>query len=131
MKRRPFCACGCAARVHRHEGMHLGHCGACGLTACPYYLPVNPELPARFSNTPNHARPRTHDFWWDQPYIETEYYTGPDERRAEWLKWWPEGVRYDVRCLDGGAWDRPTCWGMFATLADAVACARGPVDTDP
>jgi hypothetical protein len=42
------------------------------------------------------------------------------------------GRGYDVRCLDGGAWDRPTCWGMFATLEEALACAgKGPAWLQP
>jgi len=105
-------------------------------------VPINPKLPRRFSDTPNDARPASHDRWWNQPYIETEtveqldaMYAGRTDDYAEagrkrwaanrekWLAAWPSGTRYDVRCLDGGAWDRPTCWGMFATLDEAIACA--------
>ena len=110
-------------------------------------VPVNPKLPRRFDNTPNDARPASHDKFWGRPYIETEtieqcdaqYETRTDEwaaegrrmwyeeRRAKWLEAWPSGTRYDVRCLDGGSWDRSSSWGMFATLAEAVACAQtGP-----
>ncbi len=50
------------------------------------------------------------------------------ERKAEWFRKWPSGTRYVVRCLDGGAWDRSTDWGMVASLEDAIAkCAAGPV----
>lgn len=105
---------------------------------------VDPKLPAQFGNTPNDRRPLSHQKWWDRPYIETTTWErmssgarGPEnateDERAKWFddwrgKWfasWPSGTRYDVRCLDGGAWDRPTSWGMFATLEEAVACATG------
>lgn len=84
---------------------------------------VNPVLPKAFSDTANEARPERHMVWWDVPFIETA--TGDD---PAWVAHWKGNTRYDVRCLDGGAWDRPTCWGMFATLAEAVQCAKsGPV----
>jgi hypothetical protein len=109
-------------------------------------IDVDPKLPRRFEDTPNDDRPASHQKWWHRPYIETYTWErmssgapGPanvtDDERARWFaewreKWfqaWPSGVRYDVRCLDGGAWDRPTCWGMFQTLDEAVACAQdGP-----
>jgi len=51
-----------------------------------------------------------------------------DKRRKEgyeqWLKWWPEGVRYDVRILDGGAWDRTTNKGHFNNLDEAIEYAK-------
>ena len=31
-----------------------------------------------------------------------------EEGRRTWMEFWPTGTRYDVRCLDGGAWDRST-----------------------
>jgi len=38
-----------------------------------------------------------------------------------------DGDRYRVCCDDGGAWDRPTLWGVFNDLASAVKCAQhGP-----
>lgn len=34
---------------------------------------------------------------------------------------------YSVHCLDGKAWDRSICWGVFRTLDDALNCAQdGP-----
>jgi hypothetical protein len=95
--------------------------------------------------------------WWGRPYIVTTTYEeiqadatyedhvkrmaeiGCDslskeefeEREAKgrenWLKAWPTGTRYEVNCLDGGAWDRSTSWGMFATLKEALDCADQPV----
>lgn len=85
---------------------------------------VNPRLPRNFGCTPNDSRPESHQKWWGRPYIET--FT--DDDNPKWREYWPSGVRYDVRCLDGGAWDRPTCWGGFATLEEALECAgTGPV----
>ncbi len=49
------------------------------------------------------------------------------ENREEWMKSWPNGTRYETRCLDGGAWDRSTSWGMFPTLEEALlTAATGP-----
>ncbi len=103
---------------------------------------INPKLPKNFDSTNNEYRPASHQKFWNMPYIETftiedweaahnsatdEYAEARRERwaakgRQEWLKAWPSGVRYDVRCLDGGAWDRSTNWGVFATLEEALNC---------
>lgn len=94
-------------------------------------IPLNPKLPARFDSTPNDERPASHQRWWNRPYIVTftwEQMCGANataEQRARWFDSWPSGTRYDVRCLDGGAWDRSTWWGSFATLKAAQACAGG------
>jgi hypothetical protein len=90
-------------------------------------IPVDPKLPARFDDMPNELRPKSHLRWWGRPYIQTERRDLSEPMWATWLESWPTGVRYDVRCLDGSAWDRSTCWGSFATLEEAIACARsGP-----
>lgn len=91
-------------------------------------IPINPRLPKNFDLTPNDARPASHQRWWHAPYIVTctweqmAWPTATDEDRAKWYAAWPSGTRYAVRCLDGGAWDRSTGWGMFATLEEALAC---------
>lgn len=83
---------------------------------------VNPELPDDFSDLANERRPGRHLAWAHIPYIEIEISTDP-----QFVKHWKGRKRYDVRCLDFGCWDRPTCWGMFGTLAEAVECCRkGP-----
>ena len=107
---------------------------------------VNPSLPELFDNTANELRPAAHQKFWNVPFIVTEtvadldaYYAGRTDPYAEegrqhwiegrvtWLKAWPTGVRYDVRCLDDGAWDRSSAWGAFATQEEAIACAKtGP-----
>jgi hypothetical protein len=109
-------------------------------------VPFNPKLPRNFDDTPNESRPLSHRRWWGRPFICTEtidrmdaFYAGRTddhaeagrnswaESRPQWLAAWPNGIRYDVRCLDGGAWDRSTTWGAFATLDDALKCAAtGP-----
>ena len=94
---------------------------------------VDPVLPRNFDSTANDWRPKSHDFWWMRPYIATysadQMWPDSDERcqsaswreaRCAWHRAWPEGIRYDVRRLDGGAWDRSTCHGAFATLESAV-----------
>lgn len=77
---------------------------------------VDPLLRRSFEATDNNKRPplETHD-WWGLPFIRTQSGTNPD-----WLEHWPSGTRYDVRCLDGGAWDRSSWLGAFATLSEAI-----------
>lgn len=79
---------------------------------------VNPKLPKDFDCTDNRKRPAAQiEKWWGRPYIKVEV----DQAQ------WPEGVRYTVRCLDGGAWDRSTWWGSFGSMAEALQCAEhGP-----
>jgi hypothetical protein len=80
-------------------------------------IPVNPRLPKKFWSTDNARRPRSHTQWWDQPFVVVVRH---DE--------WPHGFRYDTFCLDGRAWYRPTAWGKFATMEEAILCAKtGPV----
>ena len=98
-------------------------------------IPLNPRLPTRFDGTPNESRPKSHQRWQNRPYIETYTFeelsarmTKPEEIaafRQRWFEAWPSGTRYDVRCLDGGCHDRPTCWRIFKTLNEAIACAGG------
>lgn len=74
---------------------------------------VNPCLPMNFDNTPNHSRPASHSNWWGIPYIVTRK---NDQN---------EVVSYEVRRLDGGAWDRSTNLGQKPTLDEAVKlCQR-------
>ena len=100
-------------------------------------VPLNPTLPPGFDDTPNERRPASHRPWWNRPYVSTytvetwDAHYGQlaenvqrewaESGRAGWMAAWPSGIRYDVRCLDGGAWDRSTSWGSFATLDEALA----------
>lgn len=88
---------------------------------------LDPTMPEDFDSTENESRPESHQVWWNVPYV-VSYRNDPAARfSGKFLEAWPRGVRYDVRCLDGGAWDRSTVWGFFATVEEAVACAKaGP-----
>lgn len=114
--------------------------------------PINPVLRVHFSSTPNdHRVPQELEDWWGLPYIrsttwqqiEADIRRGHEKQksrltpteaeaeieadRADFLSFNPDGVRYTVLCLDGGAWDRPTKWGVFPSLDDAIACCEnGP-----
>jgi hypothetical protein len=104
-------------------------------------VPINPKLPPNFDDTPNDERPDSHRKFWHVPFIVTDSVDALDafyaertdqwaeegrqhwseQGRAHWMEAWPTGVRYTVRCLDGGAWDRSTCWGSFPSLGAALA----------
>ncbi len=92
--------------------------------------------------------------WWDKPYIlidelqqeswiehhqrlKTECDLSDEEigtqekwekqlknDKETWFKSWHTGFRYEVRCLDGGAWDRSTNYGMYATFEEAITVAK-------
>jgi len=94
-----------------------------------------------------------HD-WWKKPYIHREFRNNKNNQSYEdycincqqvdefipepkekyeksmvdwklsWHTQWPEGIRYDVKFLDGGAWDRPTNRGSFPTLEEALVQAK-------
>ena len=114
---------------------------------------INPALPQNYDTAPHEERrDEERARWWKRPIIRTEsweerekdmrryrarqIHVGEDvkpegefesdvaELKASWLESWPSGKRYDVLCLDGGIWDGPSEWGMFATLEDALACIR-------
>lgn len=94
----------------------------------PLKILIDPKLPRNFDDICNEDRPKSHHRWWYRPFIET---TSWEDRRCSnetqreiWFKEWPDGVMYQVRCLDGGAWDR-SCWhGSYTTLAEAMTAAR-------
>jgi hypothetical protein len=72
---------------------------AAGKTPAEQELRVDPVLPRLFDQTANEDRPaKILDDWWDKPFAVTL----------------PSGG-YEVRCLDGGAWDRPTHYGPTAS----------------
>lgn len=116
-------------------------------------VPIDPILRSDFDMTPNDQREdlELHD-WWDRPFIVTlswadlneswgEYCEkrallglGPEgsesgylalqkTRKGAWLESYPGGTRYEVRCLDGGAWDRSTSKGFFDEFDNALAKA--------
>ena len=71
-------------------------------------LQVDPQLPPMFDQTPNEERSTAElDAWWDRPFARSL----------------PDG-RLEVRCLDGGAWDRSTWYGIAPNLEAAAQLAR-------
>jgi hypothetical protein len=75
-------------------------------------LPVDPALPPNFDSTANERRSKAElDSWWLRPFAQTR----------------PDGG-LDVRCLDGGAWDRATYYGTAKDLNEAREIARTKLD---
>lgn len=71
-------------------------------------LIINPVLPPGFHATPNSDRGVEEiERWWLKPFAVIQ-----------------EDGRYDVQCLDGGAWDRPTYYGTADDLEAARSLAR-------
>lgn len=74
----------------------------------PNRIPLDPKLPKTFDATPNEARSKAQlDAWWDRPYGVTM----------------GDG-RIEVRCLNGGAWDRSTHLGIADNYEAACALAE-------
>ena len=71
-------------------------------------IPLDPKLPKLFDSTPNEQRSKAQlDAWWDHPFGVTM----------------ADG-RIDVRCLNGGAWDRSTHLGVADDYDAAGALAE-------
>lgn len=71
-------------------------------------IPLDPVLPSNFDNTPNEDRSEKElDKWWDKPFILSR-----------------EDGSYEVRALNGGAWDRSSWLGDAATVDEARTLAR-------
>ena len=90
---------------------------------------VDPRLPKNFDCTPNDERPKSHEKWVNRAYVQTVRFdnfelTDDGDFKKRWFEAWPTGARYDVRCLDGGAWDRSTSHGSFKTLDEAIELAN-------
>lgn len=80
-----------------------------GLATSPAGHPIDPPLPDNFDCIANELRPESEvNRWWGKPFIITR----------------EDG--FDVRCLDGGAWDRSTWYGHAKTLeeCDEIAAAK-------
>ncbi|WGR90657.1 hypothetical protein MTX26_34920 (plasmid) [Bradyrhizobium sp. ISRA443] len=74
----------------------------------PNRIPLDPKLPKAFNATPNEARSKAQlDAWWDRPYGLTL-----------------SDGRIEVRCLNGGAWDRSTHLGVADDYDAACALAE-------
>jgi len=59
---------------------------------------------------------------WDQKH---------EDERDRFFDEYRHGVNYTVHCLDGGAWDRPTWRGTFATIEEALQKAHEITGKDP
>jgi hypothetical protein len=79
---------------------------------------LDPRLPMRFDSTPNNKRPASHGNWWGIPYIVTRR----DDNG--------EVLAFNVRRLDGGAWDRSTSLGQAETLEGAVEICQRSADDE-
>ena len=121
-------------------------------------IPINPILRPGFDDTPNELRDiaETQD-WWGKPYIVTEtvdercqswpdhvalfgqynlslneeqatYEQRTAKERQAFMASFPEGIKYTVRCLDGGAHDRSTWIGQFPSMTEAIEAAKDRAD---
>lgn len=117
---------------------------------------INPKLRSDFNYTPNDERETLEiEHWYGRPYIETDEYSSEtyaefvvrmasydfdykpesehefNERtqklKESWFKAYPTGIRYEVRCLTGGAWDRSSSLGMFGSLEEAIEKATSEI----
>jgi len=115
-------------------------------------IPIDPVMRPDFEVTANEDRDRLEiDDWWCKPFIVTcdwscmtetweeyserlskydmevkpkEEFLGEQAKQKEgWFEAWPSGTRYEVRCLDGGAWDRATSVAMVGTIEQALEIA--------
>jgi len=112
---------------------------------------INPKVPQWMDFKDIEERSESHlAKWWGRAYIRTEEWSSEpyqeykarlldlgydieseedyNKRKAEykesWFKSWPTGIRYDVRILDGGAWDRTTWKGSFNNLEEAISLCK-------
>lgn len=70
-------------------------------------IPLDPKLPKNFDDTDNRVRSKAQlDAWWDHPFGVTR-----------------NDGRIDVRCLNGGAWDRSTSLGQAENYNQACVIA--------
>jgi len=90
-------------------------------------IPVNPVLPEGLFTTFHDERPPSHAEWVGVPFVlvvPNHYLPEEADNFAAWINAWPTGNRYDAYCLDGRASHRPTSWGKFPTLEEAIECIK-------
>jgi len=112
-------------------------------------IAIDPLLPDDFYDTANEERDTNElAHWWGRPFITTESFMEDsyeayckrvsgdklesleeftirrENQEKSWNERWIGGIRYDVRCLTGGAWDRPSMLGHFSTLEEALNLAK-------
>ena len=82
------------------NGERIAHAGS--------EFPLDPVLPPNFDDTPNDERSEKElETWWERPFIQT----GHDGK-------------FDVRCLDGGAWDRSTWYCTADSVEEAIRLGK-------
>lgn len=59
-----------------------------------------------------------------QPETKAEFIARVRKNEDQWYSAWPTGTRYNVRCLNGGAWDRSTSLAMVGTQEEAIQIAK-------
>lgn len=58
---------------------------------------------------------------WEMPIPAREEYDKEQAaQRESWFNSYPTGIRYEIRCLDGGAWDRSSLLGYSQNLEEAI-----------
>jgi len=72
-------------------------------------IPVNPADPPARDIKNDERETEELILWWRQPYLQ-----------------WNKRGHLEIRCLDGGAWDRPTFIGSHDELAGAIELAKKP-----
>jgi len=111
---------------------------------------INPVLPEGFIDYEIEINRWENYHWEGTPYIKSRRSRTPDSTyyeyknrvkntadtipedefnsiKEKWEQQYPEGICYGVYCLDGNPSGKPTWWGDFATIAEAVECANnGP-----
>jgi hypothetical protein len=74
---------------------------------------LNPLLREGFDDTPNEERSKAElDKFWNKPFILSR-----------------DDGKFSVRCLDGGAWDRSTNYGLALSLDEAKELARAKLSS--
>jgi hypothetical protein len=80
---------------------------------------VDPELPPAFDWNENDERPANERKWWCRPYVVSRR-----DQSSGFLEDFPDGVKYDVYCLDGKSSHAPSKLGTFRSQAEAIECAK-------
>jgi hypothetical protein len=56
--------------------------------------------------------------------IPAEWEVSLENDKQIWFSAWPSGTKYELRCLNGGSWDRSTVVGGYTTLSEAIEGAQ-------
>jgi len=93
-------------------------------------IAIDPLLPDDFYDMAHDERDSCElAHWWGRPFIVTvslreESATRSDNEEKSGSEYGAGSIRYDVLCLTGGAWDRPSLLGSFSTVEEALALAK-------